>query len=182
MDKIQVLLVSHQSLFRQGIEYSLSGVEDVEILRSIEASDEVLSGIDTLPPDVALVDVDASSNGGLKLARKIKQRSPSIGVVLLTSNLDDAQLFQALKVEAAACLSKEITADELLDTIRRVARGEHPINENLATRPKLAEQVLQQFQELSRRSEAEAIIAPLTRRETEILSYIEEEGVEGSWS
>jgi DNA-binding NarL/FixJ family response regulator len=53
-----------------------------------------------------------------------------------------------------------------------VARGEHPINEGLTTRPKVAEQVLQQFQELSRRYEAEAFISPLTARETEILDYI----------
>jgi DNA-binding NarL/FixJ family response regulator len=108
----------------------------------------------------------------LKLARRIKQRLPNIGVVVLTSNPDDAQLFQALKAQAVAYLSKEVTADELVDIIRRVARGEHPINENLTTRPKLAEQVLQQFQELSWRSEAEGFIAPLTPREKEILNYI----------
>ncbi|GAI89025.1 unnamed protein product, partial [marine sediment metagenome] len=87
-------------------------------------------------------------------------------------NLDDAQLFQALKAQAVAYLSKEVTADELVDVIRRVARGEHPINESLTTRPKLAEQVLQQFQELSWRSEAEGFISPLTPREREILNYI----------
>jgi DNA-binding NarL/FixJ family response regulator len=42
----------------------------------------------------------------------------------------------------------------------------------LTTRPKLAEQVLQQFQELAWRSEAEGLIAPLTPREMEILNYI----------
>jgi len=59
-----------------------------------------------------------------------------------------------------------------VDTIRRVARGEHPINESLTTRPKLAEQVLHQFQELSWRSETEDFLSPLTPREKEILDYI----------
>ena len=93
-------------------------------------------------------------------------------MVVLSSNPDDAQFFQSLKAQAVACLSKEITADELIDVIGRVARGEHPINESLTSRPKLAEQVLHQFQELSWRSEAEGFIAPLTPRETEILRYI----------
>jgi DNA-binding NarL/FixJ family response regulator len=118
------------------------------------------------------VDIDTTSDGGLKLARRIKQRLPTIGVVALTSNPDDAQLFQALKTQAVAYLSKEVTAEELANIIRRVARGEHPINETLTTRPKLAEQVLQQFQELAWRSEAEGLIAPLTPREMEILNYI----------
>ena len=172
MDTIQIIIISQQFLFRQGIEHTLSGMNDVRVTATGEVNDEVLSIIDTLPPEVALVDIDTPSDNGLRLARKIKQRLPSIGVVVLTSNPDDAQLFQALKAQAVAYLSKEITPDELIHTIRRVARGEHPINENLTSRPKLAEQVLHQFQELSWRSEAEGFIAPLTPREMEILNYI----------
>ena len=171
-NKIQVFILSQQFLLRQGIEHSLSSVEDIEISGAADLNGGALSTIDTLPPDVALVDIDAPSNNGLTLARKIKQRSPNIGVIVLTSNASDAQLFQALKAQAAAYLEKEVTAEQLVDTIRRVARGEHPINEGLTTRPKVAEQVLQQFQELSRRYEAEAFISPLTARETEILDYI----------
>ena len=172
MNKIQVFIVSRQLLFRQGIEHALSGAEDMEVLGMAEVNDEVLSVIDTLPPDVALVDIDAPSDSGLKLTRKIKQRLPNVGVVVLSSNPDDAQLFQALKAQAAAYLSKEINADELVDIIRRVARGEHPINESLTTRPKVAEQVLHQFRELYWRNEAEGVIAPLTAREREVLNYI----------
>ena len=62
--------------------------------------------------------------------------------------------------------------DQLVSIIRRVARGEHPINESLTARPQIAEQVLQQFQELSWRSESEPFISPLTSRESEILDYI----------
>ena len=171
-NKIQVIIISQQSLFRQGIEHSLSGVKDMVITGTAEVNEEVLSTIDVLPPDVALVDIDAPADSGLKLARKIRQRLTSVGVVVLTSNTDDAQLFQALKAQAGAYLSKEVSADELIDIIRRVANGEHPINETLTARPKLAEQVLQQFQELTWRSEAEGFISPLTPREREILNYI----------
>ena len=170
--KIQVFVVSQQSLFQQGVEHSFSGIEDIAISGITGVNDEMLSVIDNLPPDVALVDLDGLSDSGIELARKIKQRSPSIGVIVLTSTPDDSQLFQALKAQAVAYLSKEVTADQLVDIVRRVARGEHPINESLATRPKVAEHVLQQFQELSWRSEAEAFISPLTPRETEILQYI----------
>jgi two-component system response regulator DegU len=172
MNKTQVIIISQQFLFRQGIELALSEMKDVKISATAEVNEEVLSIIDTLPPDVALVDIDAPNDSGLKLARKIKQRLPTIGVIVLTSNPEDAQLFQALKAQAVAYLSKEINPDELIHTIRRVARGEHPINENLTARPKLAEQVLHQFQELSWRSETEGFIAPLTPREMEILNYI----------
>ena len=171
-NKIHVFVVSQQSLFQQGVEHSFSDAEDIAISGATGISDQVLTAIDNLPPDVALVDLDGLSEGGLELAHKIKQRSPNIGVIVLTSTPDDNQLFRALKAQAVAYLSKEVTGDQLVDTVRRVARGEHPINESLVTRPKVAEHVLQQFQELSWRSQAETLISPLTPRETEILRYI----------
>jgi two-component system response regulator DegU len=171
-DKIRVLVVSRQSLIRHGVAHSLAGVEHMEIIDSVEVSDGVLDSIDTSPPDVAIVDIDDASEHGLTLARRIRQRSPSIGVILLTSNLNDDQLFQALKVQAAACLDKEISSDELVAAVEQIANGQHPINESLAVRPRVAEKVLSQFQKLSWKSDAEDILSPLTPREIEILDYI----------
>ena len=171
-NKIRIFIVSQQSLFRTGIEHLLATMEDMEVSGTTGIDDEAVSIIETTPPDVALVDIDAPADDGLILARQIKQRLPNIGIITITANYSDAQLFQALKAQAAAYLDKEITADQLADTVRRVARGEHPINDSLTTRPKVAEQVLQQFQDLYWRSEAEAFISPITPRETEILNYI----------
>lgn len=161
-------------MFKQGIEQTFADIEDIAISGITEVDESVVKAIDNLPPDVALLDIDGPSDNGIELARKIKQRSPNIGVIVLSSNLDDNQLFLALKAQAVAYLSKEVTAEQLLETVRRVARGEHPINEYLTDRPKVAEHVLQQFQELSARSEAEAFMSPLTPREIEILQYIAE--------
>jgi two-component system, NarL family, response regulator DegU len=169
---IQVLIISQQSLFRQGIQQSLSNLPDITIMGTSEINDKILNIVDNIPPDVALMDIDGSAEAGLALARKIKQHSSSIAIVVLASNPSDEQLFEVLKGQAASYLNKETTAENLVETIRRVARGEHPINESLTTRPKVAEQVLLQFQELSRRTEAEAFISPLTPREMEILKYI----------
>ncbi len=170
-NKIQVFIISQQSLFIQALEHSFSETEDITIIGTTSVNSEVLKAIDNLPPDVALLDLDGPSESGLELARKIRQRSPNIGVVLLTSNPDDSQLFLSLKAQAVAYLNKEVTAQQLIEIIRRVAKGEHPINESLTNRPKVAEHVLQQFQELSSRSESE-VISPLTPREIEILQYI----------
>ena len=173
-NKIQVFIVSQQYLFRQGVEHLLSTVENVEVSGASEVNDTVLSTIDSVPPDVILVDIDSQPEDSLTLARTIKRRLASSSVIILTSKPGDAQLFQALKAQSAAYLSKEVTADQLVRTIRNVARGEHPINESLVGNPRIAEQVLHQFQELSWRSEVEVVMSPITPRETEILKYIAE--------
>ena len=171
-NKIQLFIISQQSLFLKALENTFSETEDIVVVGTTGVNNDVLKAIDNLPPDVALLDLDGPTESGLELARKIKQRSPNIGVVILTSNPDDNQLFLALKAQAVAYLNKEVTEQQLIETIRRVAKGEHPINESLTNRPKVAEHVLQQFQELTSRTEAEAFISPLTPREIEILEYI----------
>ncbi len=172
MEKIKVFILSSQSLFRDGVRQSLDGKRGIEISGESEVTDEVLPTMETSLPDIVLVDIDAPAESGLKLARKIRQRLPNIGVVVLTSSPDDEQLFQAIKAQAAAYISKEVTAEQLFDTVKRTAQGEHPINESLANRPKVAEQVLHHFQELSLGRGAEVVIAPVTPREREILTYM----------
>ncbi|HSW58027.1 MAG TPA: response regulator transcription factor [Dehalococcoidales bacterium] len=171
-NRIQVFIVSQQSIYRQGIKTSLSDITDIEVTGVSDINDSVLTFMDNNPPDVTLIDIDGAVESGLSLSRRIKQHSSSIAIVILASNPNDDQLFEVLKGQAASYLSKETTAGNLVDTIRKVAHGEHPINEALTTRPKLAEQVLLQFQELSRRSEAEQFLSPLTPREMQILKYI----------
>jgi two-component system response regulator DegU len=171
-NKIHIFIISQQSLFLQALEQAFSEIPDIVVLGTIGFNEDVLKAIDNLPPDVALLDLDGSSENGLELAKKIKQRSPNIGVILLTSNPEDNQLFLAIKAQAVAYLNKEVTASQLVDIIRRVVKGEHPINECLTNRPKVAEHVLQQFQELTSRAEAGPFISPLTPREIEILEYI----------
>src|SRR3989304_3446185 len=97
-------------------------------------SPEMLKAIDNLPPDVAVLDLDGGqAEAALDLARKIKMRSPSVGVIVMTSNPDDNQLFLVLKAQAVAYVSKEVTGQQLVEVVRRVSRGERPINAALTS-------------------------------------------------
>jgi two-component system response regulator DegU len=172
MVKIKIGIISPQSLFRQGVRHSLAGMSGVEITAEAEANDEALSAVESSLPDVVMVDIDAPYDNGLKLARQIRQRLPNIGVIVLTSTPDDDQLFQAIKAQAAAYLSKDITAEELVNTVKRAAKGEHPINESFVSHPKVAEQVLHHFRELPLGQGTESFVSPVTSREQEILNYM----------
>jgi len=169
--KIKVCTFSQQPLFQEGILNTLSGTEDVQVIGQAKVTEQALI-TEVMPPDVVIVDIDVSPDSGLSLAHRLKQRLPSVGIIMLTSNPSDDQLFQALETQVAAYLSKEISGDSLADIVRRVARGEYPINESLSGRPEIAGKILTQFQELSGKTEAETLIAPLTARETEVLNYV----------
>ena len=169
--KITVFIASPHFLLRQGIVRSLAAVRDIEVLGTAEVNNDILSTIDTLLPDVALIDIDGSDIG-LTVARKIKQRSPNVGIVLITSSSGDTQLVQAIEAQASGLLNKEVTAAHLVDTVRRVAHGEQPIYQSPATPPEAAERRPREFKELTWHGEAEVFVSRLTRRETDILSHI----------
>jgi DNA-binding NarL/FixJ family response regulator len=140
----------------------------MEVTAAAGIDNDVLEKTEGSVPDVFIVDVDGSDIGD---ARKLKQRLPQIGLILLSSNESDNDFFEALRMQASAYLRKELTPKELNDTVRAVAQGESPIQVAFTTRQKVAVQVLHKFQEFSSRDN-KSDISPLTARETEVLSHI----------
>jgi len=172
MGKMKVLVVSQQTFFRQGIWHSLSANTDMDVTTADTIDREIMSTVEKNPPDISILDVDGSSDDSLLLARKLKQRLPGMGLIVLSSDRNDNHLFQALKVQASAYLKKDVTPEELDGVVRSVSRGEAPINEAFTARQEVAMQVLRKFQELAWHDESEVTVSPLTSRETEILNYV----------
>jgi len=171
MDKIKVMVIDEQAFFRAGVRQALSDQSDLEILEC-DPAQNALELIEANLPDVALLGSDLANHNGIELGRKIAQHFPNTKVIVLSPDPDDEELFEVIKTAAAACLSKRATGDELASTIRRAYSGEYPINESLMTRPKVAKHILNQFRGFTRT--LEGVAAPLTKRETQILTYIAE--------
>lgn len=168
----KVFIIDRQPLFRQGVQASLAPITDVEIAGDADLDEKIVPIFENTPPDVVILGVDSAPADGLELCHTIKRHIPSVAVIILTPHPEDEQLFEAIKAQASAYLSKDVNASELVQTIKRCAHGEHPINENMADRPRVAEQVLQQFHQLSRDRVPDKFISPLTPKETEILDYM----------
>ena len=167
----RVFIIDRQPMFRWGVRSSLLQVtEDIEVSGEADVDEKVLLILEASSPNVVLLDIDLPSLSGLTLCHAIKERLPGVAVIILTPQPEDEHIFQAIKSQASAYLSKETDPHELARTIKRCAQGEHPISESLASRPKLAKQVLDQLYHLS--WEAVNSMSPLTPVETEILNYM----------
>jgi DNA-binding NarL/FixJ family response regulator len=171
-EQIKVLIADQQPLFRQGVRSTLSQIPDIEICGEVDSSNELISSISTLYPDIVLLDIELSHSDGMDLAKAVKQLLPSVAVVLLSPQPNDDELFDAIKSRVAGYIKRDISSTELVTTIRRAAAGEHPINDTFLSQPKVADQVLKQFQDFSWGKGAESFVSPLTPRETEILTYM----------
>ena len=171
MDKIKVMIIDEQAFFRAGVRQVLSQQSDLEIL-DCAPNQDTLRLIEASLPDVALLGSDLAALSGLELSRKITRHYPNTKVIVLSPDPNDEELFEVIKTAAVACLSKNTNAEDLASTIRRACNGEYPINDTFITRPVVARHVLNQFQHMRRTMEA--VVAPLTPRETQILNYIAE--------
>ncbi len=173
MKTTRLILVDDHPLYRQGARKTLEANRDIEIVGEAADGQTAIQLADIMNPDVMLIDINLPGVNGLEVTRVIRRRDPHIACVILTAHEDDDQLFNAIKVGAAAFVTKDIDPEKLVAIVRATGRGEYLINESLINKPFVASRVLKQFRELSAMSEQEeALFAPLTSREIEILDCI----------
>ncbi|QBD78423.1 response regulator transcription factor [Ktedonosporobacter rubrisoli] len=175
MEKIRVIIIDEQPLFREGIRAILESTGECTIVGTSTDIVEVLELVRTSSPDVALIDAGLTSSDPLDIARQVRHTAPRIAIVILTPNEDEERLFQSIKVGAAAYYTRNITPNELAEAVRKVSRGEYLINDDVLSKPQLASRVLKSFRELTVEEEDEGakdLYSPLSSREVEILDYI----------
>ncbi len=161
-------------LFLRGVRLTLEDSGEFDIVGEASDGQKAITLAEQLLPDVILCDINLPGGmNGLEVSRVIKRRQPQTAIIILSVYEDDEQLFNAIRAGAAAYSPKDIGPDDLVAIVRRVARGDYIINENVLSKPIVAKRVLNQFRELATaENEQEPIFAPLTNREVEILDCI----------
>jgi len=110
---------------------------------------------------------------GLQVARQLKADLPSISIIMLTAYHDENQVLHAVRAGASAYYPKDVTPDALIDAIHQVHRGFYVIEENVLSKPELAEWITERFTEFGAFWEgAEDMFMPLSNREMDILQLI----------
>jgi len=174
MEKVSVFLSDWQVLFREGIHFTLSGEEDMDVIGEAASNEEAMKYIESNPPKIAILNANHSEFSGVTLTRRIQQNLPAVLVILIMDSFDEEQLFSAMKSGASACVTKDIDPDELVKLIRNIAQGAKPISEALL-RPGIAPRVIDEFENFSLISkEVDNLLARLSPRESEILHSIAE--------
>jgi DNA-binding NarL/FixJ family response regulator len=172
-EKTTILLVDDHALFRVGMRNILEKEPGMEIIGEAEDTRGAFDLAVQLSPDIILMDLSLPPPGGIETTQRIKRELPSAGIIVLAVNEDEDALFDAIKAGAAAFILKDVSPDDLVAIIRRVAAGEYLINDKVFAKPAVASRVLKEFRELAiYGQEAAPIFAPLSPREVEILDNI----------
>jgi len=172
MEKVRIYLADWQVLFREGVHLTLSGEEDFEVVGEADSNEEAFGFIENNSPEIAIMNVGGDTSGDIDTIRHIIQNFPSVALVALLDNYSGEQFFTVLKSGVDACITKNIGPDELLDTVRKVAKGEHPISQGISL-PGISSRIIEEFEEFSRLSEETGnLLARLLPAEIKILRHI----------
>jgi len=140
---------------------------DLEVVGEAADGIEAIDMAAELAPDVVLMDVRMPGVGGIEATRRIRTEQPMTKVVMLTVSEDEEDLFDAIRAGATGYLLKEVSIEEVADTVRAVARGQALVS------PSMAAKLLTEFNLLSRRVAEQHGDAPrLTDRELEVLRLV----------
>jgi len=171
--RTRVVIVDGHTLFRRGVRNILELEGDLEVVGEAGTGREAMAIVQELTPDILLMDLGIPAPNGIETTQRLKRELPHTGVIVMASNDDEDQLFEAIKAGAAAYVLKDIDPTDLIAIIRRVRAGEYLINDKVFSKPAVASRVLKEFRELAvYGSEAQPIFAPLSPREVEILDNI----------
>jgi DNA-binding NarL/FixJ family response regulator len=175
---IRVVIAEDQASVRRGTAMLLASAPDMECVGQASNGVEAVQLAQLLKPDVVLMDLHMPLKGGVAATREITAADPRTQILVLTTLDDDETVFEAVRAGAQAYLLKDVSEEELLETIRALRRGESRLT------PQIARKVMDQFRRLSqddgagaaRRSAAgiDAASEQLTDKEEKVLSLITE--------
>jgi DNA-binding NarL/FixJ family response regulator len=118
---IRLAIIDGQTLTRYGLRHLVMQQSDIEIVAECPSAAEAPAMIAAARPDVVTLDVALPDGDGLWLARELRERYPSLGVVMLVSRQGDDVLFRALETGVSAFVSKTAPTEEVLCAIRHAA-------------------------------------------------------------
>jgi DNA-binding NarL/FixJ family response regulator len=160
----RVLVADDHALFRYGLKTMLANAEGFEVVGEAATGEEVLGKVAQAQPDVIFMDIQMPGINGIEATRRVLERNPSIGVVVVTMFEGNDSVFAAMRAGARGYVLKGADADEVLKVVTAVAEGEAHFGPEIARR-------LMGFFSVRKPAPTEAF-PELTAREGEVLDLI----------
>jgi len=171
-DPIRLVVVDPRPMLSVGVREILDRETDIEVVGQVASSDEAREVVDQTGPDVVLVNSPTAESAESEATMRLRRESPDAAFVVLGGADDDASIVGAVEMGAMAHVAEVAEPAELVDTIRRVANGEDPLQDELESRPDIVERVLAGVRDSAAAETAPP--NPLTPREIEILGLVAE--------
>jgi two-component system, NarL family, response regulator LiaR len=162
---IRILIADDQAIARQGLQVILSSEEDIEVVGQAKDGQEALELVEQLSPHLVLMDLKMPRLNGVQATKAIKEKFPSVCILVLTTYDLDDWVANAIRNGANGYLLKDTPPQELLTAIRGTVQGKNYVDPNVAGK------MFQQMQSAPSKGRLE-LTEPLTERELDVLNLL----------
>lgn len=171
---IRIGIVDDQDMVRDSLKILLSTQEDFEVVGIGKDGYEALKLVNTMHPDVLLLDIRMPIMDGVEATAVLKARSPQTAIIILTTFDDDEYVLNAIRNGASGYLLKSAAMDELAKAIRTVYGGGSLMTPEIATKAFRMFSEIVKSNEKSRYNNKTSLDFPvnLNKTEMEIISQI----------
>ncbi|MAU12761.1 MAG: DNA-binding response regulator [Anaerolineaceae bacterium] len=166
---INVLIVDDHAVVRAGIRMLIESDPDLTIVGECENGQEAVDQVESIKPDVVLMDVTMPVMDGVEATRVIKSADGSPSVLALTIHEGPDYFFQMLQAGASGYVPKRAAPDDLLRAIHVVAEG------NVFLEPQVAKELVSDYLVRVQQGGERESYDGLTDREQQVLTLIAED-------
>ena len=133
-DKLKIMIVDDHYLVRMGLT-SIIGLEhDMTVCGEAASGEQAVAMYAARRPDVTLMDVRLPGMTGIAATEAIRADFPDARIIVVSTYINDEEVYAALKVGAMAYLVKSVAREELIQAIRKAAAGRRHVPADLAAR------------------------------------------------
>ncbi len=123
-ETIRLLLADDHPVMREGIRAILEKTPDIEVVGEAQDGEQVKPLVLELRPQILLLDLRMPGPPPAELEAWVREHCPETDTLVLTAHERDAYLAGMMDAGAVGLMSKEASPDQLIEAIRRTARGE----------------------------------------------------------
>ncbi len=123
MNKIKILIVDDHPMMREALQTAFEGEDDLEMIGEAPDAIKALKMLETLKPDVIMMDMLLPEMSGLEAIEKIIGSDPQAKILVLSSMEDEERIVSAIQAGALGYFPKTAPRTYLLEAIRKVADG-----------------------------------------------------------
>ncbi|HLG95746.1 MAG TPA: response regulator transcription factor [Bryobacteraceae bacterium] len=168
MANVRILLADDHTILRDGMRLLLERQPGLEVVGEAGDGREIIELAREHHPDVVVMDIAMPNMNGIEATRRIVEKQPQTGVVILSMHYDESYVLRSLKAGAKAYLLKDALKAELIAAIRAVSEGRSFFS------PRISKILQEDYVGALGRKDADDSYELLTDREREILQLVAE--------
>lgn len=132
MNKIKIFIADDHPIFRGGLRQLIELESHLEIIGEAKDGAEAIQLLLTCQADIVLLDIDMPKASGFEVLTEIREKGMVVNTIFLTMHKDERFLNAALDLGVKGFLVKDSAAEEVIDCIEAVVKGEEFISPQLS--------------------------------------------------